>query len=480
MITSIRRTKIVSTLGPATDNKNVLKDMIRSGVNVLRLNFSHGTAEDHINRVKKIRLIEKELNCFVALIGDLQGPKIRISSFKTNKIFLNNDDYFVLDLNLDKYQGDINAVGINYTNLPNEVSCDDILLLDDGKIQLKVIKKNNTKIYTKVIIGGYLSDNKGLNKLGGGLSASALTEKDKQDIKLAALLDVDYLAVSFPRSRQDLQKARLLIQQAGSVAKIIAKIERAEAILSDEIIKDLVLESDAIMIARGDLGVEIGDHQLIGIQKKLIKITRQLNRVVITATQMMESMIINPFPTRAEVMDVANSVLDGTDAVMLSAETASGNFPVITVQTMSKICLGAEKVPSANISKHRLHKKFNSIAEAISMSAMYIANHLNNVSAIIIVLTTPEIALLTSRITSGLPIFYVSNCIKQLRLSSLYRGVVPIFLDNNFIQDNVVNNSIQLLKDKQLLIKNTNIVLIKSNQEKEQETANMCKIINIK
>ncbi|VFP81123.1 Pyruvate kinase II [Buchnera aphidicola (Cinara kochiana kochiana)] len=479
MTNFIRRTKIVATLGPSTDDKQVLKKMIQSGATVLRLNFSHGTAEDHINRVKKIRSIEKELNCFVALIGDLQGPKIRISSFKTKNIFLNKGNFFTLDLNIPEHQGDINTVGINYKNLPEEVSCNDILLLDDGKIQLEVIKINNTKIFTKVIVGGYLSNNKGLNKLGGGLSASALTKKDKQDIKLAALLDVDYLAVSFPRSPEDLQKARLLIQQEGSVAKIIAKIERAEAILSDQIIKDLVLASDAIMIARGDLGVEIGDYQLIGIQKKLIKISRQLNRAVITATQMMESMIVNPFPTRAEVMDVANSVLDGTDAVMLSAETASGNFPEITVQTMSKICLGAEKVPSINISKHRLHKKFNSISETISMSAMYAANHLNNVSAVIIALTSHEIALLTSRITSGLPIFYISNCVKQLRLSSLYRGVIPIHIDDNFIKNKITNNSIQLLKDKKLLNKNTNIVMIKSNQKNGNEIVNMFKIIKV-
>ncbi|VFP83696.1 pyruvate kinase [Buchnera aphidicola] len=479
MTNFIRRTKIVSTLGPATDDEQVLKKIIQSGVNVLRLNFSHGTAEDHINRVKKIRIIEKKLNCFVALIGDLQGPKIRISSFKTKNIFLNKGDFFDLDLNISEHQGDISAVGINYINLPNEVSCNDILLLDDGKIQLQVIKTNNTKIFTKVIVGGYLSNNKGLNKLGGGLSASALTKKDKKDIKLAALLDVDYLAVSFPRSSKDLQKARLLMQQEGSSAKIIAKIERAEAILSDQIIKDLVLESDAIMIARGDLGVEIGDHKLIGIQKKLIKITRKLNRVVITATQMMESMITNPFPTRAEVMDVANSVLDGTDAVMLSAETASGNFPEITVQTMSKICLGAEQVPSVNISKHRLHEKFNSISETISMSAMYAANHLNNVSAVIIILTIHEIALLTSRITSGLPIFYVSNCIKQLRLSSLYRGVIPIYIDDNLIKNNVTNNSIQLLHNKKLLNKNTNIILIKNNKNNDNKIVNMFKIIKI-
>ncbi|VFP84968.1 Pyruvate kinase II [Buchnera aphidicola (Cinara splendens)] len=477
---SIRRTKIVSTLGPATDDKKILRKIIQSGVNVLRLNFSHGTARDHIDRVKKIRSIEKELNCFVALIGDLQGPKIRISSFKKNKIFLKKGDDFVLDLEVLEHEGNTNSVGINYTNLPNEVSRNDVLLLDDGKIQLQVIRKNHTKIFTTVIIGGYLSDNKGLNKLGGGLSASALTQKDKDDIKLAALIDVDYLAVSFPRSPKDLHKARLLMQKSGSKAKIIAKIERAEAVFSDKIIEDIVLASDVIMIARGDLGVEIGDYKLIGIQKKLIKIARKLNRIVITATQMMESMIVNPFPTRAEVMDVANSVLDGTDAVMLSAETASGNFPNITVQTMSKICLGAEKLPAMNVSKHRLNKKFNSISETISMSVMYAANHLINVSAIVVMFTTSKIALLTSRITSGLPIFYVSNHIKKLRLSCLYRGVVPIYLENYSTKSDSINSIILLLKTKYLLPVNTNVVIIESGKENNTNIVNMLKIMPIK
>ncbi|ABJ90670.1 pyruvate kinase [Buchnera aphidicola] len=478
MIHFFRRTKIISTLGPSTDKKSVLKKIIQSGANALRLNFSHGTSIDHINRVKNIREIEKELNCFVSLIGDLQGPKIRISSFKKKKIFLNKGDNFLLDLSIPKYYGNKNSVGINYKNLPNEVNSGDILLLDDGKIQLRVLKKNNRKIFTKVIIGGYLSDNKGLNKLGGGLSASALTKKDEKDIKLAAMLGVDYIAVSFPRSKEDLQKARKLIKKSGSKAKIIAKIERAEAVSSNNVMKDIILESDVIMIARGDLGVEIGDHELIGIQKKLISMTRKLNRIVITATQMMESMIENPFPTRAEVMDIANSVLDGTDAVMLSAETASGSFPEITVKTMSKICLGAEKVPSAKISKHRLNEKFSDVDETIAMSAMYSANHLKNVSAIIIFLTSRKIALLASRITSGLPIFYISNCVKKLRLSTLYRGVIPIYFNkNNFNNhDKVI---IKFLKKKKFLKKNEIIVIIKNDLERNSKITNTCKIINV-
>ncbi|WP_075433857.1 pyruvate kinase [Buchnera aphidicola] len=479
MQNSIRRTKIVSTLGPSTDDDAVLKKIIKLGTNALRLNFSHGSAQDHIDRVKKIRLIEKDLNCFVALIGDLQGPKIRISSFSAKKVFLSAGDDFLLDLNVLKKQGNKHVVGFSYKHLPKEVSPSDILLLDDGKIQLQVIKTNNTKIFTKVVIGGYLSDNKGLNKLGGGLSASALTKKDELDIKLAAKLKVDYLAVSFPRSGEDLKKARLLMRQSGSRAKIIAKIERAEAISSDTIIKNLILESDGIMIARGDLGVEIGDHRLIGIQKKLIKMARQFNRTVITATQMMESMITNPFPTRAEVMDVANAVLDGTDAVMLSAETASGNFPEITVQAMSKICLGAEKVPSVNISKHRINKTFSSVSETISMTAMYAANHLTNVSAVILARTSHKIALLASRITSGLPIFYLSSSTKQLRLSALYRGIVPVYLKKQNTDLNTTDSAIQLLKNKKFLKKHDFIIAIESSDKNNLIIPNMCRIVQI-
>lgn len=475
----IRRTKIVSTLGPSTDKEDVLRKIILAGAHVLRLNFSHGTQDDHINRVKKIRLIEKDLNCFVAIIGDLQGPKIRISSFYEKKIFLNKGDKFLLDLNILKNQGNQNSVGINYINLPNEVSRNDILLLDDGKIQLRVIKTNSTQIFTIVIVGGYLSDNKGLNKLGGGLSASSLTKKDKLDIKLAAKLDVDYLAVSFPRSKIDLQNAKNLIRKYGGKAKIIAKIERAEAISCDNIMNDLILESDVIMIARGDLGVEIGDHQLIGIQKKLIKTAVKLNRVVITATQMMESMVTNPFPTRAEVMDVANSVLDGTDAVMLSAETASGNFPEQTIQEMSKICLGAEKLPIMNISKHRLNKQFKRIDETISMSAMYAANHLKKVAAIVIICTSHNIAIFSSRIKSKVPIFYISDSFKKLRLSTLYRGVIPVYSKDIKLQKNLTQAAIKILKNKNFLNKNDIIIIIEKSNLNNSNIVNQCKIVNV-
>ncbi|QCO70877.1 pyruvate kinase [Buchnera aphidicola] len=451
MLNRLRRTKIVATLGPSTDINNNLEKIIRSGANVLRFNFSHGLEHEHKFRANKAREIMANLNCHIALLGDLQGPKIRISKFRKNNIFLNISEFFILDANLGQNDGNEERVGIDYKHLPYDLKIGDILLLDDGRIQLKVIKSTYPEILTKVVIGGILSDNKGINKLGGGLSANALTEKDKKDIILAAEIDVDYLAISFPRCSNDLKQARELAKKSGSNAKIIAKIERAEAVINQNIIEDIILSSDAIMIARGDLGVEIGDSELAGIQKKLIRTARQLNRIVITATQMMESMIINPLPTRAEVMDVANAVLDGSDAVMLSAETASGKYPAETVIKMAKICKGAEKVPSINVSRHRLNAKFNDIEEAIAMSAMYVANHLKGVTAIITMTESGKTALMTSRITSGLPIFALSKNRKTLNLATLYRGVTPIYFDSKKNGFEAANEAIILLYNQGFL-----------------------------
>ncbi|RVT30439.1 pyruvate kinase, partial [Escherichia coli] len=335
----LRRTKIVTTLGPATDRDNNLEKVIAAGANVVRMNFSHGSPEDHKMRADKVREIAARLGRHVAILGDLQGPKIRVSTFKEGKVFLNIGDKFLLDANLGKGEGDKEKVGIDYKGLPADVVPGDILLLDDGRVQLKVLEVQGMKVFTEVTVGGPLSNNKGINKLGGGLSAEALTEKDKADIKTAALIGVDYLAVSFPRCGEDLNYARRLARDAGCDAKIVAKVERAEAVCSQDAMDDIILASDVVMVARGDLGVEIGDPELVGIQKALIRRARQLNRAVITATQMMESMITNPMPTRAEVMDVANAVLDGTDAVMLSAETAAGQYPSETVAAMARVCL---------------------------------------------------------------------------------------------------------------------------------------------
>ncbi|WP_343152411.1 pyruvate kinase [Buchnera aphidicola] len=480
MLKRTRRTKIVITLGPSTDNNQVLEKVILAGANMLRLNFSHGSTKDHILRAEKANFIIKKLGLYIPLLGDLQGPKIRISKFKKDKIFLSFDDSFILDANLEKNQGDSEKVGIDYYDLPLDLSPGDILLLDDGKIQLKVLKIVQRKIFTKVKIGGYLSNNKGINKLGGGLSAKALTEKDKYDIKIASKIGVDYLAISFPRSAKDLILAKKLAFDAGSNAKIIAKIERAEVVSDVKIMEDIITFSDVIMVARGDLGVEIGDPELVGVQKTLIRRARQLNKIVITATQMMESMVYNPTPTRAEVMDVANAVLDGSDAVMLSAETAAGKYPVETVIKMSKVCQGAEKIPSINVSRHRLNVLFDNIEEAVAMSAMYTANHLIGVSAIVTITESGKTALMTSRITSGLPIFALSRNIKTLKIVSLYRGVIPIYFNTEKTGLDVSNEAISLLCKKGFLEKNNLVIITQGDVLNKSGKTNMSRILKVK
>ncbi|AKD37541.1 pyruvate kinase [Pasteurella multocida subsp. multocida OH4807] len=472
----LRRTKIVCTMGPSTERGNNLEKIIMAGANVVRMNFSHGTPEDHIGRAEKVREIAKKLGKTVAILGDLQGPKIRVSTFKDGKIFLNIGDKFVLDAELPKGEGTQEGVGLDYKTLPQDVVPGDILLLDDGRVQLKVLATEGAKVFTEVTVGGPLSNNKGINKLGGGLSADALTEKDKNDILLAAKIGVDYLAVSFPRSSADLNYARELAQAAGLNAKIVAKVERAETVATTEAMDDIILASDVIMVARGDLGVEIGDPELVGVQKKLIRRARQLNRVVITATQMMESMISNPMPTRAEVMDVANAVLDGTDAVMLSAETAAGQYPAETVSTMAKVCLGAEKMPSINVSRHRMDVQFDTIEESVALSAMYAANHMKGVAAIIAMTHTGRTALLMSRISSGLPIFALSRNQSALNLCALYRGVTPIYFDEVSRNSKGAAAAIQLLKEKGFLVSG-DLVLLTQGDEILASGTNTCRTL---
>lgn len=376
----IRRTKIVATLGPATDDPEVLERLIMAGVNVVRLNFSHGNAQDHRLRAERVRELAQKNGRTVAILGDLQGPKIRIAQFKEGPIMLAVGDSFNLDASLDKTAGDQTRVGLDYRCLPGEVTAGDRLLLDDGRVVLEVRGVSGTCIETSVLVAGKLSNNKGINREGGGLSAGALTEKDYGDIQLAAELDVDYLAVSFVRSPADLEEARSALVSAGGSAGIVAKIERAEAVADDELLERIIQASDVLMVARGDLGVEIGDASLLAVQKHLIARSRALQKVVITATQMMESMVDSPLPTRAEVFDVANAVLDGTDAVMLSGETAAGGFPVEAVEAMDRIIMGAECHPQSHVSEHRLHEDFSAADESISMAAMYTANHLSGVA----------------------------------------------------------------------------------------------------
>ncbi|MEI6895042.1 MAG: pyruvate kinase [Colwellia sp.] len=437
-----RRTKIVATLGPATDDQEILKNVLAAGVNVVRLNFSHGIPQDHIDRANKVREIAKELGIYVGILGDLQGPKIRVSTFKNGPIKLVIGDKFELDASLEKGEGCQEKVGIDYKKLVQDVSAGDVLLLDDGRVQLKVLSTSDTSVFTEVTVGGPLSNNKGINRQGGGLTAPALTLKDKEDIKLAAKIDVDFLAVSFPRNAEDMNEARKLAQEAGCNALLVSKIERAEAVNDDDVLDALILASDVVMVARGDLGVEIGDAALVGKQKHIIARSRKLNRVVITATQMMETMIEQPMPTRAEVMDVSNAVLDGTDAVMLSAETAAGKYPLETVKAMANVCEGAEKHRSVNTSHHRLELTFPGISETVALSAMYAANHLEGVKAIVALTESGETSKLMSRITSGLPIFSLSRHVKTLNKTAIYRGVYPIEFDSTQISHEELSNEI--------------------------------------
>lgn len=477
----LRRTKIVTTLGPATDRDNNLEGIIKAGANVVRMNFSHGTAEDHLARANQVREIAKKLGKHVAILGDLQGPKIRVSTFKDGKIHLNIGDKFLLDADLPKGAGDQQQVGIDYKDLPRDVKTGDILLLDDGRVQLRVEGVDGNKVLTEVTVAGPLSNNKGINKKGGGLSAPALTEKDKEDIITAAKIGVDYLAVSFPRTGADMQVARELARAAGSNAKLVAKVERAEAVATDAAMEDVILASDVVMVARGDLGVEIGDPELVGVQKKLIRTSRRLNRVVITATQMMESMISAPLPTRAEVMDVANAVLDGTDAVMLSAETAAGDFPIETVKAMAEVCLGAEKHPSVNVSNHRMNFTFTSVEETVAMSTMYAANHLQGVKAIVALTHSGTTPLLLSRISSGLPIFSLSGEEKTLAWSNMYRGVTPVHFkhDANQSSTEISRAALATLKAAGYVNSGDLVLLTHGDTMEVVGSTNTCKILTV-
>lgn len=477
---SIRRTKIVATLGPASDREGVLEAMLAAGVDVVRLNFSHGTPEDHRRRLNSVREIAAKLGRSVAALGDLQGPKIRIARFKDGAVTLEEGQPFILDMAMDGEAGNAEHVGCDYKTLANDVVEGDRLLLDDGRVVLDVTGVNGHQVNTKVVVGGKLSNNKGINKQGGGLSAPALTEKDKTDLKTAVDIGVDYLAISFPRNAEDMFEARRLLGEAGKAIGLVAKIERAEAV-ADEATMDAIIEaSQAVMVARGDLGVEIGDAKLVGIQKRLIKRARTLNRAVITATQMMESMITAPLPTRAEVFDVANAVLDSSDAVMLSAETAAGDYPLETVEAMARICLGAEREKVAQESGHRIHEGFTRPDETIALSAMYAANHMEGVAAIACMTASGYTPLIASRIRSGLPIVGLAhNPIAQRRMA-LYRGVVSLPFDTSELSAAELNDrALALLVEQGIVAPGDHVILTRGDHMNAHGGTNTMKVMTI-
>ena len=418
-----RRTKIVATLGPATDDPEVLERLIAAGCDVVRVNFSHGDHDTHARRIKMVRAAARELDTDVAVLADLSGPKIRIDRFRDGSVQLSAGDPFVLYAEDNPPAGDASGVGVSYPGLPGDVRAGSELLIDDGLMALEVIRVDGGRIHCKVLTSGRLSDRKGLNLRGGGLSVPGLSVADESDIRHAADWQVDYLAVSFARNAGDIQQARKLLKDAGGEAALVAKIERTEAV---ENLEGLIEASDAVLVARGDLGVEIGDAELPGLQKRIIAMSLEQNRAVITATQMMQSMVESPIPTRAEVLDVANAVIDGTDAVMLSAETAVGRHPVRVVEAMARICEGAERHVQAHVPARRLTVRAERIDQAIAMAAMITANNLP-VQAIVALTESGSTAQWLSRVRSPVPIIALSPNRASLRRMRLFQHVLPLF-----------------------------------------------------
>jgi len=468
-----RATKIVATLGPACSDPAVLHRMIAAGVDVVRLNFSHGTAEDQLERARLVREIGRSLSREIGVMADLQGPKIRVGKFAEGKVTLEPGQRFVLDAECEL--GDKNRVGLDYKELTQDVLRDSVLLLNDGLIKLVVEEVDGPRIITRVVIGGVLSNNKGINRQGGGLTAPALTAKDMDDVKTAAKLEADYLAVSFPKSKEDMYMARQLLRAAGGVALLIAKIERAEAIGA---LAEIIDASDGIMVARGDLAVEVGNAAVPGLQKRMIRLARERNKLTITATQMMESMIHAPVPTRAEVSDVANAVLDGTDAVMLSAETAAGRYPVETVETMAQICDEAEKYDVVELDRDFLDRTFTRIDQSIAMATLFTAFHLK-VKAIAALTDSGSTALWMSRHDCGRPIYALTPRIASQRKMALYRNVVPLYLEQSTDRDEVLRAAEELLLNKGEVQRGDRIVLTIGEPMGKSGGTNTMKIVQV-
>ncbi|MBL8314701.1 MAG: pyruvate kinase [Rubrivivax sp.] len=445
-----RATKIVATLGPASSDPEVLERLLRAGVDVVRLNFSHGKAEDHIARAELVRSMAHKVGKPVALMADLQGPKIRVGKFAEGRIVLAPGAAFVLDASRTE-PGDIHTVGLDYRELPRDVRPGDTLLLNDGLIKLTVTRVQGEAVHTQVVLGGELSNNKGINKAGGGLTAPALTAKDMEDIRTAMAFQADYVAVSFPKNATDMEMARQLANVAGEATRhkpsMIAKIERSEAIPH---LESILRASDGIMVARGDLAVEVGNAAVPALQKRMIRMARALDKVVITATQMMESMILAPVPTRAEVSDVANAVLDGTDAVMLSAETAAGKYPVETVEQMHLIALEAERADDVSIETDFHNRRFGRIDQSIAMGALFTAHHLG-CKAIVALTESGSTTLWMSRHNIKVPIYGLTSQHSSERRMTLFRNVRPLLMPPQVERDAALAQAEAILVAKGVL-----------------------------
>jgi pyruvate kinase len=472
-----RRTKIVGTLGPATDDPAVLAAMVQAGLDVARINFSHGTRESQRRRVEMVRAAAAAADRYVGILADLAGPKIRIENFREHSVMLEEGAPFALDTALDPQAGTVTEVGCAYQNLPNDVRSGDVLLLNDGQIVVDVEKVSGTRISTVVRVGGILSDRKGLNRQGGGISAPALTEKDLEDIKLGAELGIDYLAVSFARDAEDIRRAQSTLRKWHGEAKVVAKIERHEAL---DNLSAILGVTDAVMVARGDLGVEMGYAELTGLQKTIIRQSLARNRVVITATQMMESMIQAPMPTRAEVSDVANAVLDGTDAVMLSAETAAGKYPVKAVQAMSEVIQGAEKYQIGTDRRAtRTEEDFTNTEEAISMAVNYTASHMR-LRAIVALTESGLTPKLMSRSRSDIPIYAFTRHEATRRRVTLYRGVYAVPFDISSADPKILYAAIfERLLELGLVQTGDQVILTKGELSGVSGGTNSMQILNV-
>jgi pyruvate kinase len=471
---ALRRTKIVATLGPATDDPNIIRALIGAGMDVARINYSHQSHDEHARRIQLVRDQAKALGTEVGIIADLQGPKIRIEKFRDGPIYLEEGDQFVIDAALAAGDGDEQRVGVTYKNLPKDVKFGDKLLIDDGRINLKVDRVKGTAVECTVLLGGQLSDHKGINREGGGLSAATLTVKDKEDLRHAVYHGVDYIAISFVQSAADVTEARESIKLSNGTCGIIAKIERAEAL---ERIEEIIDAADGIMVARGDLGVEIGDAYLVPVQKRLVRMARQMKRFVIVATQMMESMIDKPLPTRAEVFDVANAVLDGTDAVMLSAETSIGKHPTQSVQAMARVCLGSERQWEDQDAQVRLDVHFDRIDDAIAMSAMYAANRID-AKAIAALTETGNTCVTMSRMHSAIPIFAFTRHVPSQRRVTIYRGVYPINFDVMHTESADVNRElVNILLYRKVATEGDLIIITKGDSRGTTGGTNAMKIV---
>ena len=472
-----RRTKILATLGPATDPPGVLEELFRAGVNVVRLNFSHGDPSGQAKRAAAVRLAAQRVGAEVGILADLPGPKIRVERFAEGKVVLKTGDRFDLVANVNAPPGDASQVGVSYLGLPGDVEAGDVLLLDDGLMQLKVVSVEGERIVCTVLNDGVLSDRKGLNKQGGGLSLGALTERDRELIAyVAENIGVDFIAVSFCRNADDMNEARRIARENGCDAALVSKIERTEAI---ENLAEIVDASDVVMVARGDLGVEIGDAELPGLQKKIIKESLARNKVVITATQMLQSMVDSPIPTRAEVLDVANAVIDGTDAVMLSAETAAGSYPVRAVEAMARICLGAEKQFEMDTDFEKAPRNLERADQAIAMATMFLSEHIG-VRAIVAMTESGGTARFLSRFRSSAPIYAFSRHDGARRKMAMIRDVFPIAFDSRGLAPReAARDAMRVLHDRELLAEGDRVIFTSGDHMEKHGATNTLRLLQM-